>query len=103
MTASIEQTQKQTLAEEFARLIRRDLSAAQLKKVNSTNAKTKDYCASHTFIDSNMTMAEAFHNIVKRAPDIGGDTPESQKDIGLWNEAWQIAVDASFFVTKEGK
>lgn len=89
---------KEALAKEFARLIRRDLTAKELSKVNRINAKEKDYCASHKFIDSNMTMDEAFQNILKRSPDIGGDTEDSQKDIDLWNAAWQLAVDSSFFV-----
>lgn len=89
---------EQILAEEFARTIRRDLSAAQIKKVNAINARDKDYCASHQFIDSNMNMAEAFKTVLARDPDVGGDTKASQRDIALWGRAWDIAIAASFFV-----
>ena len=86
------------LATEFARLMRRDLTKTQMKKVNTLNAKRKDICASHDFIDANMTMDEAFKNAVGREPNIGGDTEDSQADIKLWNDAWQTAIDAKFFV-----
>ncbi len=93
---------KADLAKEFSRLIRRDLTATQLMEANARNANNADksICHTHDFIDANMTMAEAFKNIIGHSPEVHQESASSREDVVLWNGAWDIANAENFFVTK---
>lgn len=94
-----DKTKTEKLAREFAKLMRRDLTAAQMKKANALNAKdSKDVCHTHDFIDANMTMAEAFERVVGHSPEVHQEDEASRADVALWNSAWDIAKAARFFV-----
>jgi hypothetical protein len=86
------------LAREFARLIRRDYTPAQLAVVRSRNRELRltdpHCCATHDFYDANMIMLEACANV--------SGVPESKHDFGdealcaVVNEAWDLAKAAEF-------
>jgi len=98
-----------TLAKEFSRILRRDLSRKQINEVITKNDNEKDSCASHEYLDANMTMDEAFINVVGRRPTMPSDyeyahTEKSRQDaldINLWNMAWDMAVENKFYVQEE--
>jgi hypothetical protein len=81
------------LAKAFAAEIRKDLTAAELKKVIARN-KTDEYkglCATHDFIDSNESMIQAFAESFNRDIQFNSDS-----DTELINRAWDIAKDNDF-------
>jgi hypothetical protein len=89
--------QAQRLAEEFAETIRKDLTETELLTVNERNDK-RNYeelsCATHDFIDSNESMLTAMKRL-----NIKVDL-DSDKQIELINEAWQIAQESNFALSK---
>lgn len=86
-------TNTQALACRFAIRLREALDqhewAAMVEK-NETPQYAWPVCASHDFIDANMVMDDAFHDVMGRnlLPDEGGPTDE---DVKLWNDAWAMA------------
>lgn len=79
----------ETVAREFARLLRKEIGAKNFNQVRKLNAMP-DYnygscCASHEFCDANMVMLAAFENL--------GFTPDFENDqhVELWNSAWDVA------------
>ena len=91
--------QAQRLAEEFAETIRKDLTETELLTVNERNAKRNDVkqelsCATHDFIDSNESMLDAMKRL-----NIEVDL-DSDKQIELINEAWWIAQESNFALSK---
>ena len=91
--------QAQRLAEEFAETIRKDLTETELLTVNERNDKRNDVkqelsCATHDFIDSNESMLTAMESL-----NIKVDL-DSDKQIALINEAWQIAQESNFALSK---
>lgn len=54
-------------------------------------------CASHDFCDANITMHEAFLEVMGRDPLEPLDGM-SAADMETWNNAWAIAVAADFFI-----
>ena len=89
--------QKQRLAEEFADIIRNELNNDELEIVNKRNAENgykKESCATHDFIDANQSMLDAMESL-----NIEVDL-DSDKQITLINEAWQIAQESNFALSK---
>jgi hypothetical protein len=84
-----------TLADEFARNIRRSLTTEQLAEVNRLNATPKyatlRICATHNFIDANMAMADAWETITGREMDAS-----SEDESRVWSDAWDLAVRVQF-------
>lgn len=81
------------LSSEFSRLVRRDAGtgavlAAIIEKNKSIGPAC---CATHDYWDSNMTMAEAWDNIIKREMD-----GASEADACLWGAAWDTSKAAGF-------
>lgn len=76
---------------EFVRLLKIDLSPAEVMAVQEINATLyadlPNVCASHNFCDANMPMLEAFQTVT-------GRTPETDQDFDLWGAAWQRAHPA---------
>lgn len=83
------------LAREFARLLLEELGEEIMQEVVRLN-RTPDYqgpvCASHNFCDANMVMAAAFEETFGREPALDGE------DLRMWNEAWDIAHKAEFWL-----
>ena len=98
--------QVEKLAQEFSRLLRRDFSDHEMSEVIARNA-TAEYngcCATHDFLDANMTMFEAFQNVVGREVIMPGDVEENQdldnqesSDIALCNSSWALAIKNNFY------
>lgn len=81
-------TDPSALAEKFVKLLRRDLTPAEFEQVRQRNA-TPEYekcCASHDFLDANMTMQEAWASL-----GYGEIDPGSETDAYIWNCAWDLA------------
>lgn len=93
-----------SLAGRFAEYLRRDLTTDELVEVISLNKAETDpmICHSHDFLDANMTMHEAFTDVVGREPFLS-DEPAGldahQADVDLFNEAWNIAKRADFLLS----
>jgi hypothetical protein len=89
-------TQTETLALEFARVLRSWLTAEQMRLVLERNAEGAKigaaWCASHDFCDANMAMAEAMQTVLGREPD----PVDNEADGDLWNAAWSRAKAAGF-------
>jgi hypothetical protein len=94
-----------TVAREFSKVLHSWLSKEEMALVVARNAAQTDalICHSHDFCDANMAMAEAFSNLgLKTAADLseGGENPEWDASVSLWNEAWGIAKAAQFDASK---
>tara|TARA_B100000700_G_scaffold325571_1_gene434699 strand:- start:380 stop:667 length:288 start_codon:yes stop_codon:yes gene_type:complete len=92
--------QKQRLAEEFADIIRNELTDDELVLVNERNAANgyeKLSCATHDFIDPNQSMLDAMESL-----NIEVDL-DSDKQIKLINEAWWMAKESNFTLTRRIK
>jgi hypothetical protein len=77
----------EALAHGFSAVLRKWLSADQMERVVSLNAREKEpaICHSHDFIDSNMAMLKAY-------TDLGGVLDlQDEAQRALWSEAWSIA------------
>ena len=86
---------KMKLAKEFSAIIKRDLTEEQLSSVIRTNREenhSNGCCATHDFLDANMSMDEAFQNVFKREYDF-----ESDEDTAIENHSWAIAKKNHFF------
>lgn len=82
----------QALAEEFSRLLRRDLGPELMKEVIRLNKTCPPgTCASHDFCDANMVMHEAQINL-KLDLDLG-----LQSNLDIWSGAWDLAFKKEFF------
>jgi len=85
------------VAAEFAKQMHADLNPTQMETVIKRN-KTDEYknaCASHDFIDANMTMDAAMRLMI---PDYTGEPNQEETDI--WNLAWDVAKGRDFDVEK---
>lgn len=81
-------TSSDKLARAFCRHLQRAIGAVGVRKAAARN-KLPSYegcCASHDFCDANDVMAEAFKEVTLRDMDT-----ESEGDLALWNEAWDLA------------
>lgn len=76
------------LAKAFTELLRAELTAEQFADVKRRNSEsTNPYaCASHDVCDPNVTMEQAFIQVVGREPDSGADA-----DLHRMNDAWDLA------------
>lgn len=82
------------LASEFIRQMRVVLAPeemADVVRLNDLEAPDSNICHSHDFCDANMVMEAAFIRLMGRAPDVMADV-----DVGLWNAAWDQAVERGF-------
>jgi hypothetical protein len=79
------------LALAFADVLARDMSATDWRAMRIRN-RTVDagVCASHDVLDANMSMHEAFGDVVGHFPDLDNG-PTEQADFALWNAAWDVA------------
>lgn len=98
-----------TVAEAFDRILRRDLTAAEYRevlKLNRTPKYADGCCATHDFLDANMTMLEAMSGCtgmdeesivrVMFPEDHAGMVPANEAAnsasdpelLTLWNAAW---------------
>jgi len=85
--------QAAVLASAFSAIIQEWLTADQLDAVNAANVVNygTPVCATGDYCDSNVAMSEAFENEMGREVDM-----ESDADVSLWNEAWEVAKDHNF-------
>lgn len=83
----------EAIAYVFASNLKAILTDKQLATVKKRNEKLMftGSCATHDFCDANMPMEAAFEEVMKR-----GSAPDSDDDMDLWNEAWQMAKEADF-------
>lgn len=85
MTAA---AQIHAIAGAFADHVHDATTEEEFSEIKRRNA-TEDYkfsCASHDFMDANVEMAAAFHDVMGREADVGSD-----EDTDLWNKAWDMA------------
>ena len=86
---------RRDLAKEFSRLLREELTREEIVELIRRNIDYrlrgfKGICASHDFLDANMTMVEAFDNVFGFSPFENGMDYETLK---LWNSSWRMAVN----------
>ena len=83
---------------EFIKVINEWLTDQQIAIVNERNAQPdmKGSCATHDFYDANMAMDEAFKKAMGGQIDL-----QSDDDMFLWNEAWDLAKDNKFKLTEQ--
>lgn len=87
------------VANAFVRIIRSWVTLEDFEEIRRRNAiYSSGVCATHDFVDANMAMAEAFEEVVGRAPEVFDGDINQQHDIRIWNEAWIIAVESSLKV-----
>jgi len=73
---------------EFVGGLRLAMSEEEFELMRERNVKRpQGVCHSHDFLDSNMTMAEAFERVMGREPDVGDEA-----DASLWSAAWEGAM-----------
>lgn len=87
------------LAGAFVLLLMQVLPYDEIKMIQARNA-TPEYagcCASHDFVDANMTMLEAWETL--GGGSIYGDTAAANNNRIIWNRAWDIAK--ARYLTKE--
>jgi hypothetical protein len=91
------------LAKSFGGRLANRIGDENMKLVITINKDISDgCCASHNYCDANMVMYEAMSEDFEIAFDIGGETAESESQIKLWNEAWNLARGNDFYFNKEG-
>ncbi len=96
------------LAKEYARLLKRDLTDKQMQEVIAKN-KTAEYAnadAAHDYIDANMTMDEAFQNVMKREfiffdDEIAGTKNQHEHDVDLINKAVSLVKSNNYYIAKK--
>jgi len=72
----------------FVEKLRAELPPAHFAEMQNLNSTADDgICHSHDYLDSNMTMAEAFEQVVGREIDTQDDD-----DRALWSSAWRYAL-----------
>lgn len=84
----------EAIALEYATRVRAELTSAELTHICAENAKHPEYDSTHSFIDANMPMHEAFVAVVGRDPI--ATMPMSDADIDQWNAAGRVAQLAYF-------
>lgn len=89
-------TEVTRLADEFAKLLRRDLRPHEWAEMCAKNAAAPDagWCASHDYLDANETMMEAFLAVTGREihqDKEDGEVYQDPADLELWNAAWADA------------
>lgn len=93
----------QKLAREFSRLLWRDIPENMNHVIEENKLPgNENSCATHDYIDSNMTMDEAFTNVMgRRYVFFNNDMPETEKqneeDTNLINFAWELAQKNDFY------
>ena len=83
---------KDTLATEFAIIIREWLTPEQCQQIDAMNAAEQDksICHSHDFCDSNQAMIDALGRF-----NVELDL-QDEKQVNLINSAWDIAKASGF-------
>lgn len=72
----------------FVEQLRADLTPEQFAEMQNLNSTADDgVCHSHDYCDANMTMADAFEQVVGREIDTQDDD-----DRALWSSAWRYAL-----------
>lgn len=93
--------QTQKLAAEFSRIVRRDLTKQEMAEVVKRNRSAKyartGMCATHEFMDANMTMDEAWRKMFGHGINL-----DDAHQVGLWNAAWDVARKSKFTLGAEG-
>lgn len=87
------------VAKEFARLVREYIPGERLAHVISLNRTGHpSECATHTYLDANVVMAEAFQRSGICPPAVVEDAPEDLKERqnAVWDAAWTMAKKADF-------
>ena len=83
------------LAHRFADNLRRDLTADEWHEMRRRNVTAgHGICASHDFLDANMTMHEAWIATFGDEPSITKESAtdaEKEADSAFWSRAWDIA------------
>lgn len=76
------------LSERFAELLHEDLTPAQFAAMVTRNRveTSKGVCHSHDFCDANVTMADAWRQVI--GDDFDAD---DEAQTAVWNEAWELA------------
>ncbi len=76
------------LAKEFHARIRKTLTPSELQHVDKVNdaQQSSSTCATHDYIDANEEMMIAFINVMDR-----NTIDLVDKDVLLWNMAWELA------------
>jgi hypothetical protein len=79
------------LAIRFSQVVRDWATPLELKLIREVNRQHPQYCETHEYFDANMAMHEAWVSLFGRDRD--GD---SQEEMDLWNEAWDLAKENEF-------
>jgi len=79
------------LSRYFSALIRAEYTDDELSEVNRRNAQSDMGCATHDFRDANAYMYGAFCALMFRESNSESDT-----DVGMMNQAWDMSRAAQF-------
>lgn len=105
MLDAIDEIDAGRLAQCFAETLRDDLEPWQFAEVKRRNFANRlmhtDCCASHDFVDANMTMLAAFEETFGRSALPEGADGFADADLALINRAWTIAT-AEYLTTDLG-
>ena len=106
-----EEIMREAVADQFAAGLKASMGEGRFQTMRERNVEHRDgpICASHDFLDANLTMASAFEAVLGYEPmtlppeQDGGDrrhcsdveTPESEaameRDCAIWNASWSLA------------
>lgn len=83
--------QRDRMAALFYDYLLRDVGVEKMEVIEQRNREEMDpsICHSHDFIDANVTMLEAFTDVMGFEPDL-----RSNSQTNLWNDAWSFAKSA---------
>ena len=84
----------EAMSREFARLMRKELSADAMQEVVA-HPKASKTCRSHDFVDSNMVMLEAYDNLHNHPVTF------DDLDMELMNAAWELAIEKDWWPPME--
>ncbi len=89
----------ESLAEEFAHELLELIGSKNMYEVNVRNHRSdyKGCCASHDFCDANMVMESAMIETYGYSIDVETNDADSEKIMGIMNEAWDTAKLHDFY------
>lgn len=91
-------TQTEKIARAFSSRVLKYIGREKMKIVIKRNASAKyrrlGCCATGDFCDSNVFMARAFRHVTGRHMNM------ADRNVALWNKAWDVAVTNKFFLEK---
>lgn len=87
------------VARAFADIVKRDIRVEELQTVVGRNKVNEPYiCASHDFLDANVSMLEAFERTFSLKEEEAFELTNTNEGHALWDAAWRIAKRNDFWI-----